>query len=285
MSNPDLGLRLYVGRFAPSPTGPLHFGSLVAATASFLDAQASGGQWLVRMEDLDRERTQAGAADGILRDLERFGFTWTGPVLYQSTRNAAYRAALETLERAGLVYPCACSRKEIADSMVRPAGPFARSNNAAADAGPRYPGTCRHGVRTGRAPTSWRLRASQETIHFTDRVQGGYAQNLADAVGDFVVKRPPQAFAYQLAVVADDAAQNITHVVRGADLLDSTPRQIYLQQLLGLNTPSYAHIPVAADAGGNKLSKQTGATALDALHPQEELYRTLQFLGQQPPTE
>jgi glutamyl-Q tRNA(Asp) synthetase len=283
-------LLAYVGRFAPSPTGPLHFGSLVAATASYLDAKASGGDWLVRIEDLDRERTQPGAADKILRDLDAFGFQWTGPVMYQSTRDEAYRAAFDQLQQTGLVYPCACSRKEIADA----AGLVSRPNSAynlADTSGPRYPGTCRNGVDLARVPTSFRLRVSDQPIHFNDRVQGPCSLTLDQAAGDFVIKRPgsksnpADAFAYQLAVVVDDAQQNITHVVRGADLLDSTPRQIYIQQLLNLSHPSYAHVPAAIDAQGNKLSKQTRATALDSRNASTQLQQALEFLGQHPPPE
>jgi len=251
------------GRFAPSPTGPLHFGSLVAAAASYVDARATGGSWIVRMEDLDREREQPGAADSILATLECFGFEWTGPVMRQSQRTSAYREAFDRLEAAGLVYPCGCTRKEIG--------------------GPRYPGTCAPGLPPGKTARAWRVRTTTAPIKFIDRVQGLQSQNLAETSGDFVVLRADGLFAYQLAVVVDDAAQEITDVVRGADLLEETPRQIYLQQVLGLTTPRYLHVPVATDAAGIKLSKQTRAPALDAAKPSAQILEALRFLGQQPP--
>lgn len=265
--------QVYRGRFAPSPTGPLHFGSLVAAAASYLDARSKGGVWIVRIEDLDRDREQAGAAESILADLERFGFERDGPVMRQSQRTEAYREAFERLQAAGFVYPCACSRKEIADSA-------ARTGDAT---GQRYPGTCAEGLLPGKRPRSWRVRAGREPICFEDRLHGRQCQNVADAVGDFVLLRADGSFAYQLAVVVDDDAQGITDVVRGADLLDSTPRQIHLQQLLGITPPRYLHIPVATDAAGNKLSKQTQALALDTRNAGGLICTTLRFLGQQPP--
>ena len=255
----------YRGRFAPSPTGPLHFGSLVAAAASYLDARASGGSWIVRMEDLDRERTQPGAADNILATLERFGFEWTGPGMWQSQRAEAYQEAFERLKAAGLVYPCGCTRKEIG--------------------GPRYPGTCARGLAPGRIARAWRVRTTAAAIEFVDRVQGAQSQILAETSGDFVVLRADGPFAYQLAVVVDDAAQGITDVVRGADLLEETPRQIHLQQLLGLSTPRYLHVPVATDAAGVKLSKQTRAPALDPARASAQIVAALRFLGQNPPEE
>jgi glutamyl-Q tRNA(Asp) synthetase len=233
---------VYRGRFAPSPTGPLHFGSLVAALGSYLDAKAHNGEWLVRIEDLDTPRVVPGAADDILRTLERFGLEWDGPVLYQSSRIEAYEAALHDLRRRGLVFPCGCSRKDVGD---------------------RYGGTCRAGLR-GRSDTpSWRFRVNDETVEFVDLRLGLQSQNVADYVGDFVLKRADGPFAYQLAVVVDDAFQGITDVVRGEDLLDSTARQILLQRALGLPQPRYRHLPVVLNDTGQKLSKQTGATALD----------------------
>ncbi|GLU35233.1 tRNA glutamyl-Q(34) synthetase GluQRS [Trinickia caryophylli] len=267
--------RRYRGRFAPSPTGPLHFGSLVGALASYLDARAHGGQWLVRIEDIDGPRTMPGADRQILVTLERFGMRPDEPPVWQSARTALYAQALERLQRAGLVYPCGCTRKEIADSL---ASAHARNTTLA------YPGTCRAGL-AGKTPRAWRLRVPDgdaATIAFDDRWQGPQQQNLATEVGDFVLKRADGQWAYQLAVVADDADQDITHIVRGADLLDSTARQIYLQRCLGLPTPSYLHVPVVVDAHGEKLSKQTGAPALDASRPLPALHAAARHLGLAP---
>lgn len=230
---------MYVGRFAPSPTGPLHFGSLVAALASYVDAKANDGRWLVRMEDLDGPRCVPGADTDILRTLEAFGFEWDGPVLYQSTRTEAYRAEFERLRRDGFVYPCSCSRRETG--------------------GGDYPGTCRSGVRDPARPVAWRVRAEEH--------------------GDFVVLRSDGFFAYQLAVVVDDAAQGVTHVVRGADLLDSTPRQNWLQDRLGYPVPHYRHVRVATNAAGEKLSKQTNAPAIQPEDAPRLLREAWEFLG------
>jgi glutamyl-Q tRNA(Asp) synthetase len=249
---------VYRGRFAPSPTGPLHFGSLVTALGSYLDAKAHGGEWLVRMEDIDTPRVVPGAAGDILRTLEHFGLEWDGPVLYQSSRIDAYEAALAGLRDRGLVFPCTCSRK---------------------DAGDRYPGTCRSGPRGQRCAISWRLRVDGETVHFNDRRLGAQSQNVEDYAGDFVLKRADGLFAYQLAVVVDDAAQGITDVVRGEDLLDSTARQILLQRALDLPQPRYLHLPVVLNALGQKLSKQTGAEPLDLNRKQELLERARVLLG------
>lgn len=259
------------GRFAPSPTGPLHFGSLIAALGSFLEVRSRGGEWLVRIEDVDRPRTVAGAADAILRTLERCGLAWDGPVLYQSRRTAAYQTALDRLLDAGLVYPCTCTRRELA------------IHHRARDGSPIYPGCCRDGVRHFDRPQAIRLRVDDGFITCHDAIQGDYRQNLSGEIGDFVIRRADGLFAYQLAVVVDDAAQGITHVVRGSDLLDSTPRQIYLQRLLAFPTPEYAHLPVAVDSHGHKLSKQTGAPPLDARNPGPALWAALRLLGQQPP--
>jgi glutamyl-Q tRNA(Asp) synthetase len=259
---------MYVGRFAPSPTGALHFGSLVAALASWLDARAARGRWLVRMEDLDAPRTQRGAAEEILRTLEELGLTWDGPVLYQSRRSALYRQALEKLQHQ--TYWCGCTRREVADSSL----------GLAADGAQIYPGTCRNGIAPGKAPRALRIRTRSEAIRFNDRVQGPQQQVLETQVGDFVLYRADEQFAYQLAVVVDDAEQGVTHVVRGADLLDSTPRQIYLQRLLGYPQPRYLHVPAAMNAAGEKLSKQTGAAAIDVSRRGHELRRALAFLGQ-----
>ena len=227
--------RIYRGRFAPSPTGPLHFGSLVAAVGSYLDAKANGGVWLVRMDDLDQSRTVPGAADLILRSLENLGMAWDETVVYQSTRSAAYESALKVLKKRKLIYPCACSRREIADSAV-----------GGID-GPIYTGTCRKGLLAGRAARAERIMTDNNRIELKDAIQGKIAHSLERQVGDFVVKRADGYFAYQLAAVVDDADQGITDIVRGADLLDSTTRQIYLQQLLGYSTPRYAHLPVAVN--------------------------------------
>jgi len=263
----------YRGRFAPSPTGPLHFGSLVAAVGSFLEARSRGGEWLVRMEDLDLPRTVAGAADDILRTLDAFGLHWDGEVMVQSARNEAYRAALAELEKLGAIYPCACTRKEITDSAL-----------SGID-GPVYPGICRAGLPEGRGGRAMRVRTDSSPVGFDDALQGCISQILATEVGDFVVRRADGLFAYQLAVVVDDAEQAITHVVRGADLLDSTPRQIYLQKLLSLPTPAYLHLPVAVNERGEKLSKQTLALAVSRIDPVEQLCEVLAFLNQAPPAE
>ncbi len=263
----------YRGRFAPSPTGPLHFGSLVAAVGSYLEAKRHGGAWLVRMENLDPPREQPGGADAILRTLEACGMGWDGELVYQSRRTEAYRAALARLQAQDLVYPCACSRKEIADSALH------------ADGALIYPGTCRNGIAPGRAPRATRVRVDDEPIEFQDAVQGKIRQNLAAEVGDFVLRRADGLYAYQLAVVVDDAEQGITDVVRGADLLDSTPRQIYLQRLLGLGTPRYLHLPAAVNAAGEKLSKQTRAAPVDERDPVPVLAQVMDFLGQAPPAQ
>lgn len=263
----------YVGRFAPSPTGPLHFGSLVAALGSCLEARSQGGRWLLRMEDVDEPRCSQSAADDILRTLEACGFEWDGTVMVQSERKARYREVLAGLQQAGLVYPCACTRKELADSALAP------------DGAAIYPGTCRHGLPPGKPPRAWRLRVDESTVCFDDAVQGRNCQNLARGAGDFVLLRADGYFAYQLAVVVDDADQGVTHVVRGADLLDSTPRQIFLQRCLGLPTPAYAHLPVAVNADGEKLSKQTLAQAIDARNPVDALVAAMGFLGQGVPQE
>lgn len=263
----------YRGRFAPSPTGPLHFGSLVAAVGSFLQAKSKGGEWLVRMEDLDPPRELPGAAAEILRTLEAFGLHWDGEVVYQSRRHALYEEALEKLKANNQIYPCACSRREIADSSV-----------SGVD-GPVYPGTCRNGIAEGRAPRAWRVKTDGQKIECSDAIQGLMARNLAQDFGDFVVRHADGFFAYQLGVVVDDAAQGITEIVRGADLIESTPRQVHLQRLLNLPTPYYLHLPVALHAQGEKLSKQTLAAPLDPVRPLPALLQVLKFLGQDVPPE
>lgn len=261
---------MYTGRFAPSPTGHLHFGSLIAAVASHLEAKSRQGRWLLRMEDLDTPREMPGAADAILFTLEAFGFAWDDTVLYQSQRHEAYASALLQLQKNKQIYPCACTRKEIADSATHGLD------------GLVYPGTCRNGLTKGKPARAWRLKVENTIIAFEDAIQGTITQNLARDIGDFILKRADGLFAYQLAVVVDDAFQNISHVVRGADLLDSTPRQIYLQQALGLTIPNYTHIPIVINAQGEKLSKQTLAAPLNRQAPVAELWQALNFLGQQP---
>jgi glutamyl-Q tRNA(Asp) synthetase len=263
----------YVGRFAPSPTGPLHAGSLVAAVASFLDARAAGGRWLVRMEDLDRPRCEPGAADAILRQLEAYGLVWDGAVLYQSQRDDAYAAALDTLRGEGAAFACTCSRSQLAQAPRNAEGEIV------------YPGTCRLHPPPRTAAHAWRVRVEAASTHFTDRIHGALQQNMTHDVGDFIVKRADGLFAYQLAVVVDDAFQGVTHVVRGADLLWNTPRQIYLQTLLGLQTPVYAHVPLIPNAAGQKLSKQTRASALPETGRGAVMAQALAVLGHAPPAE
>lgn len=265
----------YRGRFAPSPTGPLHFGSLVAALGSYCDARASGGQWLLRIEDVDSPRTRPGAEKLILGTLERYGFEWDGPVARQAERVSLYEAALERLIEAHAVYSCACSRREL--QSARPGVGGERV----------YPGTCRNGIPPdlrSRTQRAWRVRLGDDVtpISFADRLLGKRTQDLACDVGDFVVRRADGLFAYQLAVVVDDAEQGVTDVVRGADLLDSTPRQIHLQTLLGYATPRYLHLPVAVTQEGLKLSKQTLAAPLPA-DPMQALTLAWRFLAQPTP--
>lgn len=253
------------GRFAPSPTGPLHFGSLLAALASYLNIRSQAGRWLVRMEDIDPPREMAGAADDILRTLEHFHLYWDGEVMYQSTRGTAYREALEVLARKNLTYPCTCTRREIRERGE-----------------PVYQGHCRAGADPDRAQYSIRIRTEENNIGFTDLIQGARRYSLSEHAGDFIIRRADTFIAYQLAVVVDDARQQITEVIRGADLLESTPHQLYLQQQLGLSHPRYGHIPVAVNADGNKLSKQTGAQPVSGQPRVPVLIRALAALGQQP---
>ena len=305
--NPMPSSTNYRGRFAPSPTGPLHIGSLEAAVGSYLDAKHHRGTWLVRMEDVDVPRCSPEASEEILRTLAAFGLHSDEPVLYQSQRTTAYEEALAQLQASGAVYPCCCTRKEIADSALH------------GIEGLVYPGTCRNGIPAGREGRAWRVRTDYlyrhsraggnpaiqnayflnpldsrlrgndevqsvaEEISFNDALQGGLTQNIESEIGDFVVKRADGLFAYQLAVVVDDAFQGITHIVRGADLLTSTARQIYLQRLLGFATPAYMHLPIAVNTAGEKLSKQTLAAPVDIAKPAETLMRVLNFLQQKPP--
>jgi glutamyl-Q tRNA(Asp) synthetase len=263
----------YLGRFAPSPSGPLHQGSLAAAVASWLDARASGGRWLVRMEDLDRPRCEPGMAATLLRQLEAYGLRWDGTVVFQSQRDDAYALALDSLKKIGAAYPCACTRSQLAQAP--------RNHEGEAI----YPGTCRQGLRAGVTARAWRVRVPDVSTCFHDRIHGDLQQNLARDVGDFIVKRADGLFAYQLAVVVDDAFQGITHVVRGADLLWNTPRQIHLQALLGLQTPAYAHVPLITNPAGQKLSKQTLAPALPESGRGAVLAEALAALGHAPPRE
>ena len=260
----------YIGRFAPSPTGPLHFGSLLAAVASFLEARRHDGQWLLRVEDIDPPREVPGATDEILTALERYGFEWDGPVSYQSASRDAHDAAIRALVDAGKVYRCGCSRRDLATA---PRGPL----------GTIYPGSCREGSNAAEA--AQRVITDDVPVVFTDRLQGPQTQRLESESGDFIVLRRDGLVAYQLAVVVDDHLQEVTHVVRGIDLLDSTPRQIWLQQLLGHATPEYSHIPVAINRLGQKLSKSHGAGAVTLERISATLHAALGMLGQDPPRE
>ena len=284
----------YIGRFAPSPTGPLHAGSLVAALASWLDARAHGGRWLVRIEDIDTPRCVPGADMLIMQQLAACGLVPDAAPLYQSQRTSFYQAALDTLLAAALAYPCACSRSDIEQALAASGQPRMRHQEL------RYPGTCRHGLQ-GRPTRAWRfltdnlesnrppalippaqaapdLIASQ-MLHWDDRRLGPQQQNVEEAVGDFVLKRADGLWAYQLAVVVDDGAQGITDIVRGEDLADNTARQILLQRALGLPLPRYLHTPLVLGANGEKLSKQNGATALDTTQPLRALDEAGQVLG------
>lgn len=249
----------------------MHFGSLVSAVGSYLDARARGGKWLLRIDDLDTPREVRGAKRLIVNALKDFGFTWDGEIVYQSKRHEIYRAAFERLRSKGLAYPCACSRKEIADSTLRISLLAARELI--------YPGTCRNGLAEGKTARAWRIRVPNETIVFEDRERGRISQNLAREVGDFILQRADGIWAYQLATVVDDAEAGITDVVRGGDLLDSTPRQIFLQRCLGLPTPNYLHLPVAVNDKGEKLSKQTGARPIAAGDAVSLLRLAFDFLG------
>jgi glutamyl-Q tRNA(Asp) synthetase len=261
----------YRGRFAPSPTGPLHFGSLVAAIGSYLDARHHQGEWLLRIEDLDPPREIAGASKSIINTLEQLGMMWDGPISYQSQRYPLYEAALQQLWQQGCLFDCGCSRREIADSAVL------------TESGPVYPGTCRNGLLPGRIPRSVRVRVDPVKISVHDRVQAPLQQQLASQLGDFIVKRADKLFSYQLAVTVDDGLQHINHVVRGADLLDSTPRQVYLQRLLGLPTPDYLHLPVAVDSDYSKLSKQSLARPVTVDNRHTAVIDVLRFLRQELP--
>jgi len=251
-----------IGRFAPSPTGPLHFGSVVAAVASYLQAKSQHGKWLVRIDDIDPPREQSGACTSILKTLEFLGLHWDGEVLYQRYRQDAYQEALNLLSDKKLIYRCICSRKQL-------------QGNA-------YPGTCRLKEHSSVQQHALRIITNQTPVNFNDGIQGHIQQNLETDIGDFIVRRTDDLIAYHIAVVVDDAWQEITEIVRGADLLDVTPRQIYLQRILNYSTPTYAHIPAAVDADGKKLSKQNHARPVDDTQPESTLFSALEFLGQQP---
>ena len=271
----------YIGRFAPSPTGPLHAGSLVAALASWLDARAHGGRWLVRIEDVDTPRCVPGAGELILQQLATCGLVSDEPVLWQSQRGALYQQALDTLIARGIAYPCACSRKDIAAALAVQGLDKNRHGELV------YPGTCRpeRGGLRGRPARAWRLSVAptqpgtQAPVRWHDRRLGEQTQDVALDVGDFVLRRADGLWAYQLAVVVDDAAQGVTHVVRGQDLADNTPRQLLLMAALGFSAPVYQHTPLVTNAQGEKLSKQTGAPALDLRDPLAALNAAAQVLG------
>lgn len=257
----------YVGRFAPTPSGYLHFGSLVAAVASYLDARAVKGRWLVRMEDLDPPREMPGAQAAILQTLERYGFEWDGAVERQSDRGEAYAAQVEQWLRSGLAYACTCSRKQLEGS-----------NGI-------YPGTCRNAQHDWHGEVAIRIRVPELEYTFNDRLQGEFRQHLGRDVGDFIIRRRDGLFAYQLAVVLDDAWQGVTDIVRGADLLDNTPRQLYLQELLGVRAPRYLHVPLIVQPDGHKLGKSYRSPPLQPEQAAPLLVRALRALGQTPPAE
>ena len=265
--------RTVVGRFAPSPTGPLHFGTLVAALGSYLIARQAGGRWLLRIEDLDPPRVVPGAADAMLRLLEGLGFEWDGEVVYQSRRSARYRQVLEDLRCEGRVFDCGCSRREILASAPHPG-----------EEGPVYPGTCREGLGEYRSARAVRLRVADERVRFRDGIFGEQAQDLERQVGDFVLYRADGVYAYQLAVVVDDIDAGVTQVVRGADLLSSTPRQIFLYRCLGEEPPEYYHLPLVLGTDAEKLSKRHGHGSLVSKENGGDLlWKALVFLGQSPP--
>ncbi len=260
----------YVGRFAPSPTGPLHFGSLLAAVASYAEARARGGHWLLRVEDIDPPREQPGTTEAIVKALESYGFEWDGDIICQSESREAHDDALQALVNAGQAYRCGCSRKDLADV---PRGPL----------GAIYPGTCRDGSNAKEFAV--RVKTTDQSIRFLDGLQGEQCQKLESETGDFVILRRDGLIAYQLAVVVDDYLQGVTEIVRGIDLMDSTPRQNWLQRLLGYPTPAYQHIPVAINADGQKLSKLTGAPGIPCDEPRPVLVAALAALGQNPPAD
>jgi len=254
----------YIGRFAPSPTGKLHFGSLISALASFLQSRKSGGKWLVRIEDIDPPREVAGSAASILLDLKQLGLIHDDAILYQSERTLAYQAVVRQLLQQGKAFWCGCSRKDVLPGGV-------------------YPGTCRNGVQVGKTPRAVRLKVSDERIHFTDLIQGAHEENLAKTVGDFIILRADGLPAYQLAVVVDDAFQGVTQVFRGMDLFTSTARQILLHRQIGTPVPEYAHHPLAVGGDGNKLGKRFGSVPISGIKASEAVFHALRFLGHSPP--
>jgi len=270
-----LFMQNYIGRFAPSPTGPLHFGSLLTAVASYLDAKYHKGIWLVRMDDLDPPREMPGAADNILSTLDAYGLHWDGEIVYQSQRHDQYETAIQSLLANKHAFYCTCSRKQLATHTSQQQ-----------QTPPPYPGTCRKQNAPPNRPFSIRLsvEGTFQPMCINDQLQGRFCQNLATDVGDFIIKRKDFLYAYHLAVVIDDHWQRISHVVRGIDLLDSTPRQCYLQQLLGYNTPHYAHLPVVVNDQGQKLSKQTFAKAIETTQCSRALWSAISILGLKPPT-
>ncbi len=260
----------YIGRFAPSPSGPLHFGSLIAATASYLCAKSVNGKWLLRIEDVDKFRIKENSISSIINTLESYGYQWDDTILYQSQRSEAYQDALNSLGK--LAYPCSCTRKFL--QKQAPAGTY----------GYIYTGFCREQLSNPNAPQfAIRLRTNNTPIYFNDTLQAPLSQNIETEVGDFIIKRSDKMFSYQLAVVVDDEYQQITEVVRGSDLLDNTPRQLYLQQCLGYSPPSYLHFPTAITADGKKLSKQNHSPEVDPRQKRLTILKTLNFLGQQAP--
>jgi glutamyl-Q tRNA(Asp) synthetase len=264
-----------IGRFAPSPTGPLHFGTLIAALGSYLAAKQSGGKWLMRVEDLDLPRVVAGSADSILQLLDLLGFEWDGPILYQSQRFERYQEILNSLRYEGFLFDCSCSRREVLASAPHPG-----------EEGPIYPGTCRNGLCGTRSQYAVRLRVDDQPVTFTDQVFGDQTQNLEAQVGDFILHRSDGVFAYQLAVVVDDIDTGVTQVVRGADLLSSTARQIYLYQCLQSTVPEYLHLPLAFGDNGQKLSKRNGPNVIiNQDNGACMIWQGLDFLGQIPPAE
>ena len=266
----------YRGRFAPSPTGPLHLGSLLTAAGSYLQARAAGGAWLLRIEDLDTPRVIPGATDEILRTLELFGFEWDGEVVRQSERTGLYEAALARLDAAGACFACSCSRRELA---------ALQSTITAEEEDAFYPGICRNGPTHPERALAVRFRAARAALEFRDELQGQLTQNVGQSLGDFIIRRRDGLFAYQLAVVVDDAEQSISEVVRGSDLLSNTPRQILLQQALQLPRPGYMHLPLLTEADGRKLSKSQRAVAAATAQPSATLHRVLRWLKQEPPPE
>lgn len=273
MINNPLSVPDYRGRFAPSPTGALHFGSLITAVGSYLEAKSHNGEWLVRIENLDKPREIPAASHEILRALEILGMEWDHEVIYQDQRKDTYENVLTILNKRGLTYSCTCTRKEIADSSIT------------GTSGQIYAGTCRNNVHNKDRPSAVRIKTDNNIIEFEDSLNGLISQKLESKTGDFILRRSDGVYAYQLAVVADDATHGITNIVRGADLLDSTPRQIYLQKLLGYSTPAYMHLPVAVNNQGKKLSKQTKSALLDISNPVKQLIEAVNFLGQEPPIE